>query len=269
MRLGSILVLLTVWRFALGQPAGGDDAQCLRGLKMGFQDVQRSLFSTWNDSTLQNPCFKQSFTSLTGVNCNDNKVVSIFLGGRMLGGTISPAITNCSNLNTLDLSDNQLTGVIPSQIGQLNILAKLNLANNRLGGAIPESLANCTYLSVLDLHKNALTGQIPVSLGSLQRLNSFDVSYNDLSGPIPYALANTSAGIRFNASAFAGNKHLYGYPLPEPKPRNLSILGIVGIGLGSGMLSLIVSFTAVCIWLRLSEQRLAAEEGKISQLMPE
>lgn len=66
-----------------------------------------------------------------------------------------------------------------------------------------------------------------------------------------------------------GNPRLYGFPLPYPKSRTLSILAIVGIGLGSGFLSLIVSFTAVCVWLRVTEQRLAAEEGKISQLVPE
>lgn len=47
------------------------------------------------------------------------------------------------------------------------------------------------------------------------------------------------------------------------------MIAIVGIGLGSGFLSLVLSFTAVCIWLRVTEERMANEEGKISQLMPD
>lgn len=74
---------------------------------------------------------------------------------------------------------------------------------------------------------------------------------------------------RFNASSYLGNKDLYGYPLPPMKSKGLSVMAIVGIGLGSGLASLVLSFTAVCIWLKVTEQKMVAEEGKISQLMPD
>lgn len=75
---------------------------------------------------------------------------------------------------------------------------------------------------------------------------------------------------RFNASSYAGNKDLYGYPLAPMKNKGLSVLAIVGIGLGSGLLSLVLSFSVVCIWLRVTEHKTAADqEGKISQLMPD
>lgn len=74
---------------------------------------------------------------------------------------------------------------------------------------------------------------------------------------------------RFNASSFEGNKGLYGYPLAPLNSKGLSVLAIVGIGLGSGFLSLVLSFSAVCVWLRITEQKMAMEEGKISQLMPD
>ena len=51
----------------------------------------------------------------------------------------------------------------------------------------------------------------------------------------------------------------------------LSVLAIVGIGLGSGLLSLVLSFSAVCLWLRATNRTATTpgEEGKISQLMPD
>lgn len=96
------------------------------------------------------------------------------------------------------------------------------------------------------------------------------MSNNRLSGPIPASLGNRSGNLpRFNATSYEGNKDLYGYPLPPLKNKGLSVMAIVGIGLGSGFLSLVLSFTAVCIWLRVAEEKMAAEEGKITQLMPE
>ncbi|KAI8027801.1 Receptor-like protein 44 [Camellia lanceoleosa] len=88
--------------------------------------------------------------------------------------------------------------------------------------------------------------------------------------PIPVALGNLTGNlVRFNTSSYVGNKDLYGYPLPPLKSKGLSIMAIVGIGLGSGLLSLVLCFSVVCIWLRVSEQNMTVEEGKISQLMPD
>lgn len=149
-------------------------------------------------------------------------------------------------------------------------LAVLNLSSNRLEGEIPPQLTLCAYLNVIDLHDNLLTGQIPQQLGLLARLSAFDVSFNKLSGPIPASLGNRSGNLpRFNDTSFEGNKGLYGYPLAPKKNTGLSVWAIVGIGLGSGLASLVLSFTGVCIWLKITEEKMAAEEGKISQLMPD
>ncbi|KAL8229605.1 hypothetical protein R6Q57_014505 [Mikania cordata] len=58
---------------------------------------------------------------------------------------------------------------------------------------------------------------------------------------------------QFNASSYSGNKDLYGYPLGPMKSKGLSVVAIVGIGLGSGLLSSMLSFTVVCIWLRVTD----------------
>ncbi|CAM6103255.1 unnamed protein product [Calypogeia fissa] len=262
--------IILVWLFVTLRPSHGDgknDQLCLNGLKEGFLpgDNANLLTRTWTGSDF--PCNGNS--TYMGIVCSSLRVIEIQLTGMNLEGTISTSISSCDNLGTLDLSDNQLTGSIPSGVGQLVQLTNLNLSANSLSGSIPEFL-KAIYINTLDLHNNKLSGDIPTSLGSLQRLRAFDVSNNDLQGPIPYTLSNTSTGSpRFNITSFQGNKGLYGYPLPTPKNHNLSVLAIVGIGLGSGMLSLILSFTAVCIWLRVTEQKNAAEEGKISQLMPD
>lgn len=246
-----------------------DDSSCLSALHASIL-VPSGLSSVWNSSLLASPCNTPSSSQLRGIGCNNNRVFSITLNSSQLSGTIPASITDCSYLQSFDLSSNQLSQSLPNNIGNLTYLTYFNVSNNLLSGSIPVQLSACIYLNFLDLHSNQLSGPIPGQIGLLQRLKYFDVSNNQLSGQIPTSLSNTTTGApRFNISSFVGNKDLYGYPLPPPTSHSLSVLAIVGIGLGSGLLSLIVSFTAVCIWLRVSEQGFAAQEGKIWQLMSE
>lgn len=245
------------------------DESCLTHLSQSLQDPNHNL-QNWTKSTFANPCL--GFTSyLQGATCNNGRIYKLSLSNLSLRGSISPYLANCTNLQALDLSSNSLSGPLPTDLQFLVNLAVLNLSANLLSGQIPPQIAMCAYLNVIDLHDNILVGPIPQQLGLLARLSVFDVSNNRLGGQIPATLVNRSANLpRFNATSYEGNKGLYGYPLPPLKSRGLSILAIVGIGLGSGFLSLVLSFTAVCIWLRVTERKLAADqEGKISQLMPE
>ncbi|GMH06338.1 hypothetical protein Nepgr_008178 [Nepenthes gracilis] len=264
------LLLLCLLSLAIIRPSASDpnDEACLTQLRASIEDPNNSL-KNWTRPNFANPC--SGFDShLQGATCNNGRIYKLSLSNLSLRGSLSPSLSNCTNLQALDLSSNALSGPIPSELKDLVNLAVLNLSSNQLNGPIPAELSMCAYLNVIDLHDNQLTGSIPQQLGLLVRLSAFDVSNNQLSGMIPPSLGNRSGNFpRFNASSFEGNKDLYGYPLEPYKSNGLSVLAIVGIGLGSGLLSLVVSFTAVCIWLRISEQKMAAEEGKISQLMPD
>ena len=56
------------------------------------------------------------------------------LSGKKLGGAISSDIANLRNLVTLLLSDMNLEGTIPNDLGKLGKIKKLELARNRLSG---------------------------------------------------------------------------------------------------------------------------------------
>ncbi|KAK6151126.1 hypothetical protein DH2020_016058 [Rehmannia glutinosa] len=260
--------LLAVALLILSAAADPNDEMCLTQLSESLEDPFKNL-QNWTRTTFANPC--QGFTSfLQGATCNNGRIYKLSLSNLSLKGSISPFLSNCTNLQALDLSSNQITGSIPPDLQYLVNLAVLNLSANHLSGPIPQQLALCAYLNVIDLHDNQLSGPIPQQLGLLVRLSVFDVSNNRLAGAIPASLGNRTGNLpRFNASSYAGNKGLYGYPLAPMKSKGLSVLAIVGIGLGSGFVSLVLSFTAVCIWLRFSEQKSADDEGKISQFMPD
>ncbi|KAK8962966.1 hypothetical protein KSP40_PGU020186 [Platanthera guangdongensis] len=269
----AFILLLPVLIIVAADP---DDQACLSNLRASLEDPENSLHN-WTKSTFRYPC--NGFTSyLDGATCNNGRIYKLLLPGRSLRGSISPFLSNCTNLQTLDMSSNSLTGAIPPDLSSLLNLAILNLSANLLSGQIPPQIALCAYLNVIDLHSNYLSGHIPDQLSLLARLSALDVSYNRLEGPIPVLLANRTGAAsrmpRFNASSFVGNKDLFGFPLPPMRGRGLSVLAIVGIGFGSGMLSLVLSFTAVCIWLRATERppaggMLNGEDGKISHHVPD
>ncbi|XP_021817667.1 receptor-like protein 2 isoform X2 [Prunus avium] len=120
---------------------------------------------------------------------------------------------------SIDLSNNNIVGDIPTEIGQLHLLCQLALHSNNFSGVIPDQISNLKNLEVLDLSMNHLSGRIPLSLASLTFLKTFNVSYNNLGGPIP-----TSTQIQtFNTSAFEGNLKLCGAPLSNKCGSNKGI----------------------------------------------
>ena len=72
-----------------------------------------------------------------------------------------------TNLLVLNLSDNELSGEIPAELGELTSLQRLYLNSNMLSGEIPTELGDLTSLQELGLWDNELTGEIPTELGKM------------------------------------------------------------------------------------------------------
>ncbi len=94
------------------------------------------------------------------------------------------------SVTRLTLEENNLTGEISAELGNLSSLTKLNLWGNHLTGDIPSELSNLTQLRTLDIGRNELTGEIPSELGSLSNLESLWLDRNQLTGTIPAELSN-------------------------------------------------------------------------------
>jgi len=88
-------------------------------------------------------------------------------------------VFNVTNLEELNVSNNQLTGAIQSQIGQLKKLKVLNASNNLMTG-VPAEVGQLLNLQVLDLSNNQLTG-LPNELANLKNLKTFNISGNNYS----------------------------------------------------------------------------------------
>ncbi|KAK3041893.1 hypothetical protein RJ639_002175 [Escallonia herrerae] len=82
----------------------------------------------------------------------------------------------------LILSNNQLVGILPERLGQLENLVELELSYNLLEGPIPASVGTLLYLTDVGLGGNKLNGTLPESFGQLSEATIFDVSSNQLTG---------------------------------------------------------------------------------------
>ncbi|KAK1696110.1 hypothetical protein QYE76_012807 [Lolium multiflorum] len=108
-----------------------------------------------------------------------------------LHGTIPTGIGNLTSLVRLEISSNPyLRGAIPHSIGQLKNLVLMQLTFLGLDGTLPEEVGNLTSLEDLQLNSVTLTGSIPVTMGMLVKLRSLDLSLNNLTGSIPLEIGN-------------------------------------------------------------------------------
>ncbi|XP_072953816.1 receptor-like protein EIX2 [Typha angustifolia] len=93
-----------------------------------------------------------------------------------------------SQVNFLDLSLNQISGVLPSTLEFLSTASEINLNSNRFQGGVPQLP---TSLQVLDLSNNTISGIIPLSMcNQLHSLEILDLSHNHLSGQLPRCLTS-------------------------------------------------------------------------------
>ena len=127
-----------------------------------------------------------------GVSVSDGRVAELDLEDNQLTGTIPPELGDLSHLWSLNLARNQLTGTIPPELGDLSSLTLLYLHINQLTGPIPPELGDLSRLWTLILLDNQLTGPIPPELGELSRLRQLEFNHNQLTGSIPPELGDLS-----------------------------------------------------------------------------
>ncbi|XP_034674598.1 receptor-like protein 6 [Vitis riparia] len=106
-----------------------------------------------------------------------------------LSGEISLLICKVSSMGVLDLSNNNLSGVLPHCLGNFSKdLSVLNLRRNRFHGIIPQTFLKGNAIRNLDFNDNQLEGLVPRSLIICQKLEVLDLGNNEINDTFPHWL---------------------------------------------------------------------------------
>lgn len=125
-----------------------------------------------------------------GVTCTaEPRVRWLLLAFNNLTGVIPPEIGDFESLWGLDLAANFLAGGIPPEIGDLGNLRVLQLQRNKLAGTIPPEIGGLTNLRTLYLFDNSLEGALPPQIGNLSSLEYAFLFGNELGSEIPPEIA--------------------------------------------------------------------------------
>ncbi|KAG8090015.1 hypothetical protein GUJ93_ZPchr0011g28111 [Zizania palustris] len=137
---------------------------------------------------LQANAFSGSIPSMVA---NLTELSILNLGSNNFTGPIPRGLFSILTLSKkLDLSDNNLEGSIPQEIGNLKNLVEFHAESNMLSGEIPPTLGECQLLQNVYLQNNLLMSTVPSLMSQLKGLENLDLSNNKLSGEIPRFLGN-------------------------------------------------------------------------------
>jgi len=165
-------------------PQNSTDMLALIDFRQAIPGDPTGFFNSWNSSV--------DYCKWNGVTCSKThpgRVRELHVIGKSLEGRISPSLGNLTLLKIINLSSNNLSGLLPD-LNRLRKLQILNLATNSLQGLAPNALKNCSNLQFLNIVGNMLAGSIPPELGSLYSLLGLNLASNHFTGSIPSSLGN-------------------------------------------------------------------------------
>ncbi|KAK8619331.1 hypothetical protein V6N13_133293 [Hibiscus sabdariffa] len=129
-----------------------------------------------------------------------------------LSGKLAPELGQLTNMTVLNFMWNQnITGTIPKEIGNIKTLKFLLLSGNQLSGPLADELGYLPNLLMFQVDSNQITGSLPISFVNLIKCKHFHMNNNSISGQIPSELYTLPALIHF----LLDNNNLTGNLPPE------------------------------------------------------
>ncbi|KAF8698108.1 hypothetical protein HU200_035623 [Digitaria exilis] len=165
------------------QPTNSSDAAALH-----------DVFQRWRLEAAENPCGKrvwsESFAVNASVGCDcsrglECRITHLNVTGFWNITEIPPALFNLTELVSLDLSNNKLSGSVPPEVGNLSKLETWHFNNNNLSGSFPLESSLLRNLKSLWMFDNHIEGPIPEFIQNFTNLTDLRLYGMKLQGPIP------------------------------------------------------------------------------------
>jgi hypothetical protein len=113
--------------------------------------------------------------------------------GNYISGTIPAAIGELTNIVTLKLGRNPITGTLPA-ITTLKKVVQFNCNFCALSGKFPDIFGQLPSLQISYWDGNGFSGSLPPSLGLAKKLTRLSFNINNFTGPIPPKICDIPAG---------------------------------------------------------------------------
>lgn len=205
----------------------------------------------WNNFTGSIPTDLGKLGGLEWLNFEGN---SLGTGGSAAGDlSFLTSLSNCTNLEVLDVDSNRLGGMLPPASNLSAQLSMLIMSSNEIYGTIPDSIGNLAGLQVLRLEENLLTGRVPHSIGRLHNLRVLSLSQNRVSGLISTTLGNLTelTDIRLRKNEIQGS-----IPVALGNCRKLQLLDFSHNKLDGAIPEAVISIPSISVFLSLAHNSL-------------
>ncbi|KAF8047699.1 hypothetical protein N665_2863s0003 [Sinapis alba] len=201
------LLLFLLFTVSLLTATTADDGAAMLALAKSFTPPP----SDWSTTSSTGYC------KWSGVRCTSDRVNSINLEDKSLSGGLPSEISSLSELKSLDIKRNKLTGKIPSfaklaslqsiyidgnlfegiEPGAFSGLSSLQILSmsdnpNLTPWSFPSELTDSTSLTTIYLDNTTISGVLPDIFDIFASLQDLRLSYNNITGPLPPSLAKSS-----------------------------------------------------------------------------
>ncbi|KAM4113366.1 hypothetical protein ACJW30_05G215600 [Castanea mollissima] len=145
-------------------------------------------------------------------------ILNLKLSNNTLSGSLPSSIGNMSLLRAFSVSFNNFFGEVPKELlaGCSNLMT-MELSNNNFDGHLLSSDFNSTMLQALMINDNSFSGAISNELSQWPYLSFLEVSNNNMSGKISTWICNQTSFASF-PSLLLGNNYFEGEIVCETAP---------------------------------------------------
>ncbi|KAL7610516.1 hypothetical protein Lser_V15G10003 [Lactuca serriola] len=164
------------------------------------------------------------------------------------------SLSNCSDLEVLQIVEVQIRRVLPDSLGNLTKLRYLMIESSYISGTLPSSIGNLFSLILLSLPENNFTGMIPKSIGNLGNVGELDLDANSFSGIIPRSIGNMSSVTKITLSR---NKLEGAIPSTIGACKRLLLLSLDGNNLRGSIPKELFQLSSLSVGLDLSQNNLS------------
>lgn len=109
-------------------------------------------------------------------------------------GVVPSELSALLELKAIELPDNSLIGAFPATLCEAENLERIELRRNNLEGMLPSCIGELDSLEVIALEENSIAGLIPSDLGDLMNLDKLFLHFNDFTGTMPAEICALRTG---------------------------------------------------------------------------